>query len=425
MSGRPTDPLRRADATGEGHIRRQLRVGTWLAALGALLTVLALGGCSSLSYYAQSVSGQIDLLSRRQDIDTLLSSPAASERLKQRLRLVRELRRFAASRLDLPADGSYTTYADLERPYAVATVVATPALSLTPLDWCFPVVGCLSYRGYFDETEARRFASTLGADGLDVHVGRVRAYSTLGWFEDPVLNTIVYLPDSVLAGIIFHELTHQRLYIAGDTAFNEAYAVAVAQYGVTLWLDERNDPREQQAHAQRETREAQFRALALATRARLQSVYEGPADDADKRLAKSRILDEARNAYARLKLGWGGYAGYDRWFDKSLNNARLALLATYHELVPGFARLLARNDFDISAFHAEVARFADLPPDERRARLLALANPQPARLSEAGQGADPTDGPAGGLAGSRAGAVTVRAQRLKSPTGSPFSSSGG
>ena len=238
-----------------------------------LLTVL-LSGCSNLSYYFQAAQGQWDLISRKQDISLLIVNPTTEPHMKKRLRLAQNLNRFARETLLLPTQGSYETYADLERPYATWVVFATPRFSLTPLKWCFPITGCLGYRGYFKEAEARRFAESLQEKSYDTHVKGSPAYSTLGWFDDPLLNTFLFWPESHLAGLIFHELAHQKLYIPGATTFNESYAEAVSQIGVVLWLKKRHASQALEKWRNFKKQQAALLHIMQKTRSSLQTLYD-------------------------------------------------------------------------------------------------------------------------------------------------------
>lgn len=336
-----------------------------------LLTASLLGGCASLEYYWQSVRGHLEVQTALRPIDAVIADPESPEALRRRLREVQAMVRFAAAKLDLPGQGSYRDDADIGREYVVWTVVAAPRLSLEPRRWCYPVVGCLSYRGFYDLAEAGRYARSLRQADFDVYVAPVRAYSTLGWFSDPVLNTLMSGPDWDLAGVIFHELTHQKLYLAGDTDFNEAYATTVQREGQRRWLAARGSERQRRHFGEASARRREFLALVDDFRARLADLYRSAAPPATRLAAREGIFRAMRGAYADLKSRWQGYRGYDRWFGQDLNNAKLALAATYHALVPGFEALLKLKGGDLRAFHQAVARLEDLSPQERRRRLRA------------------------------------------------------
>ncbi len=343
----------------------------WIAAAAVLgAALLALGGCG---YYAQSIGGHLDLMAKRQDIGTLVEDESTPADLRQKLERAEAIREFAIEELALPDDGSYRSYVDVGKPYVTWNVVATPALSLKPKTWCFPVIGCVSYRGYFEESDAREYADELEFEGMDVAVAGARAYSTLGWFDDPILNTILFDAEYRFAGTLFHELTHERLFVAGDSSFNESYAVAVEREGVQRWLARNATPSMLEAYALERTRRDEFLALVLATRENLETLYASSMDDGDKLLEKERLFGRLRLGYAQLKASWGGYSGYDGWFANDLNNARLALLATYNAYVPAFERLLADQDGDMSKFHEAVEALSKLPKEERNAELERLA----------------------------------------------------
>ncbi|MEE9265521.1 MAG: aminopeptidase [Gammaproteobacteria bacterium] len=339
----------------------------WIAAAAVLLI---LGGCG---YYAQSIGGHLDLMAKRQDIGTLVEDESTPVELKKKLERAKEIREFAIEELALPDDGSYRSYVDVGKPFVTWNVIAAPALSLQPKTWCFPVIGCVSYRGYFEESDAREYADELEFEGMDVAVAGARAYSTLGWFDDPILNTILFDAEYRFAGTLFHELTHERLFVAGDSSFNESYAVAVEREGVQRWLARNATPSMLEAYALERTRRDEFLALVLATRENLETLYASSMDDGDKLLEKERLFGRLRLGYAQLKASWGGYSGYDGWFANDLNNARLALLATYNAYVPAFERLLADQDGDMSKFHEAVEALSKLPKEERNAELERLA----------------------------------------------------
>ena len=352
--------------------------GGLVAALAALTLC---SGCSSLGYYAQSASGHVDLMRRARPIDDWLADPVTAPALRERLALAKELRRFAVSALGLPDNASYTRYADLGRDAAVWNVVAAPALSLELHRWCYPVLGCVGYRGYFRRSDTDAEAATLRAQGLDVLVYGVPAYSTLGWSNwvggDPLLNTFVRGSEAGLARLVFHELAHQVAYAEGDTEFNESYATAVETLGLARWREAHAAPEGSTgdvaaAEAGAQRRRADFRALTQRTRVRLQALYADPGDAAAALARKAETLAGMRAEHAALKAGpWQGSTAYDDWFANA-NNASFAILAAYDGLVPDFERLFRAQGSDFRRFHAEVRRLADLPAAERRATLHAL-----------------------------------------------------
>lgn len=338
---------------------------------GAL--ALFLSGCAGVKYIAQSINGQWELLAKRESIPQLLESPDTPEELKRKLAMSLQIQEFASRELGLPDNGSYQSYADLKRPYVVWNVFAAPVLSLEPTQWCFPVVGCVRYRGYFSEANAQAFANGLRARGFDTYVGGVAAYSTLGWFADPLLNTVINRSDTGVAALIFHELAHQELYVPGDSAFNESFAVTVEEEGVRRWLERRNSAGEMQKYRQAKDRQEEFLALVMGARERLAALYAAPLSDDEKRAGKTRIFVELREEYRVLKETWSGYSGYDAWFAQDLNNAKLASVATYHQYVPAFQALLQENGNDLRAFCQAARALADLPAAQRSERLDALA----------------------------------------------------
>ncbi len=344
---------------------------TLLAALlGAAAT--GLGGCTTLGYYAQAVSGHLDIVSRRQPIDRLLAAEATDPALRERLRSALAARDFASRELGLPDNGSYRSYADIERRYVTWNVIATEEFSVAARQWCFPIAGCVPYRGYYSEAEAEAFAAGLAGQRLDVFVNPATAYSTLGWFDDPLLNTMLAWHDTRLAGVIFHELAHQQVWVKDDAAFNESFAVFVQDEGVRRWLQATATPEDLAAYAERIERRRAFAALLRATRAELATLYASDAGAEAMRTAKESAFARLRAGYADLKRRWGGYGGYDNWFDRPLNNARLALVATYNDHVAGFAGLFERAHRDFPAFYAAVAELGALQPAARAARLAEL-----------------------------------------------------
>jgi len=335
-----------------------------------LVLALLLAGCTNLAYYRQSVAGHLALMAAREPIAEVAGDPDTAPRVRERLLRAERIREFASRELALPDNDSYRSYVALDRPYVLWNVVAAPEFSLEPKTWCFPIAGCVAYRGYYDERAARSFAEKLAGEGLDTAVLGVRAYSTLGWFDDPVLSTMIEQPEHYLAGIIFHELAHQRLYVRDDTAFNEAFATAVEREGVRRWLRAHGAPGALAAYERALEREALFLSLLGVARERLAALYASARPAAEKRATKKRIFAELRDAHAQARPQLG--PGYDAFFAGRLNNAHLALVATYHAYVPAFERLLAAEGGRLPAFYEAVAALARLPADERRARLEAL-----------------------------------------------------
>jgi predicted aminopeptidase len=353
---------------------RRRRV-TWLTVAVALLLVVT--GCSSLGFYTQSVGGQLAILWNRQPVDQILADQRADATLREKLERVLDARNFASRELLLPDNGSYRSYVRLDRPYAVWNVVAAPALSVEPVTWCFPIAGCVSYRGYFSRSRAERFAEKLRGRGLDVAVEGVAAYSTLGWFRDPVLSTFVDWPSPDLASLIFHELAHQRLYVKGDTVFNESFASVIEREGLTRYLRREGDQAALASWQTDQDRQRQFAALVLEHRERLRDLYASSIATQEKLRRKSEVLHELGRAYEGLRTSWGGYAGYDRWFDRQLNNANLASVGAYDRWVPAFESMLEDAGGNLTAFYDDVHALGEMTPVERRKRLAAITPPTP------------------------------------------------
>lgn len=341
----------------------------------ALTAVCLTSGCSSLGYYAQAASGHVSLLNKARPVPEWLADETTPQPLRERLALSQRLRDFAVSELKLPDNASYRRYAELGRPAAVWNVVAAPELSLTLKTWCFPVVGCVGYRGYYDRAAAEALAAEVRAQGFEATVQAIPAYSTLGklpgdYFSDPLLNTFIRWTEGELARLVFHELAHQVAYAKGDTMFNESFATTVERIGGSRWLQEHASPEARAEYAALDARRQQFRRIAMQARADLEALYRRTdLDDEAKRVAKRERFASLRAEHAALKAGpWQGFAGYDTWFANA-NNASLGVLAAYNELVPQFERLFEREGLDFDRFYAEVKRLAALPAAERRATL--------------------------------------------------------
>ncbi|SEN66252.1 aminopeptidase [Nitrosomonas marina] len=330
----------------------------------AVISIVLLGSCANLTYYAQAVNGHMDVMRRAEPIRSIIDSPDIDSDLKQILSLAEAMRKFASEELQLPDNQSYTRYADLERPYAVWNVVAAPEFSVRLKQWCFVKAGCVSYRGFFSQARAERFASRLRAQGYDVHVGGVPAYSTLGWFNDPILNTFIR-SELELARLIFHELAHQVVYVPGDTVFNESFATLVEQEGIRRWLAHQGKSEEYAAYRARRDMQTAFSTLVISHRERLKTLYEKDVSDAEKRVAKTHILNDLRAQFLLLKSSRPGLGGYENWFVKPLNNARLATVSVYTQLIPAFQALLILQDGDMARFFAEVRTISKLPRPER------------------------------------------------------------
>ena len=355
-------------------------IGAAASIVAVLATACLSSGCSSLGYYAQSVSGHLDILGRAKPVAELAADTATPPALRERLALSQRIRDFAVSDLGLPDNRSYRRYADVGRNAAVWNVVAAPELSLALETWCFPVVGCVNYRGYYDRAAADAEGDALRARGREVSVYGVPAYSTLGKLDwlggDPLLNTFMQWPEGELARLIFHELSHQVVYAADDTMFNESFATAVERIGGARWLAQHASDAARSQYATFNARRNDFRELTGRYRDRLDALYRSNASDADKRSAKAAVMAEMRAEYAALKAGrWAGpngpFNGYDGWFERA-NNASFGVLSAYNELVPQFERLFEREGRDFARFYAEVRRLAGLPKAERQATLRAI-----------------------------------------------------
>lgn len=343
---------------------------------GLTLFLPALSLCSDLGYYAQAVQGHVKILLARRSIDSLLADPSTPPVLQERLRFVREIRDFASRELHLPENGSYRSYADIKRDAVVYNVIAAPEFSLQPLTWCFPVAGCVSYRGYYDPQAAENFAASLRGQGYETDLYGVSAYSTLGWFEDPVLNTFINWSEAALAGQIFHELAHQQVYVKDDSSFNEAFAEVVEGEGVRRWLSHKGEP-PAAASTERQVRQQAFIDLLLQSRKELEVLYASGKSVEVMRAEKKAVIAGLRLRYQVLRdKEWQGYSGFDRWFERPVNNARLASVATYHDRKPPFLALLQRADGDLIRFYREVAELSRRPRAERDKILAELAAKQ-------------------------------------------------
>jgi predicted aminopeptidase len=335
--------------------------------LAALATALPLSGC----YLLQAAGGQLDVLARSRPISEAAADPATGVQTRARLELVTEAREFAVRELGLPDGKSFQRYADLGRPYAIWSVVATPEFSIDPLRWCFPIAGCVAYLGFFDPDAARARAVELAVRGNDVSVGGVATYSTLGHLPDPVFNTMLGWREPRLLGTIFHELAHEQLYVADDTEFNEAFASVVAAAGIRRWYATRGSSPELDEWERQEAREREFAKLLADARTRLAALYAASAAEPDRlRAEKEREFGRLKFEYSRLRTAWSGYAGYDAWFDRALNNANLAAVATYEKCVPGLERELTAAG-SLPEFYRRAADLGRASRAERHAAVCA------------------------------------------------------
>jgi predicted aminopeptidase len=359
-----------------------------IIAVVLLAVLVAVTGCKTIGFYAQAIKGQYQLFAAREPMSKLAEDPRTPEELKQRFELVNDIRQFAERELALPVRGHYKAYADVGRPFVLWNVQAAPEFSMQPKRWWYPLVGRQKYRGYFQHASATNYAAALRRGGKDVFVGGVQAYSTLGWFKEPVLNTFIFDPDPMVAELIFHELSHQEVFARGDTDFNEAFATTVGQEGARRWLKARGRLDELATYERDLARNEQFVSLVLETRAELEKLYgdrrtredEIRATDAFKdvpreemRRRKTEVYEKLKSRYEDLKAEWDGDTSYDLWFSRQLNNAKLNSVAAYYRLVPGFEALLELNDGDLKEFYAAAQRLADMPRKERRDWLQTLA----------------------------------------------------
>ncbi len=335
---------------------------------------MLLNGCTSAGYYSQLVGGQLRLLQAREPIDQVIADPARDPQLKAHLAQAREARTFASDHLHLPDNQSYRLYADIGRPFVVWNVFATPEFSLTPHNHCFPIAGCVAYRGYYSQGAARGEAALQRLQGMDVAIGGVEAYSTLGWFNDPILSSMMHWGDERLATLIFHELAHQRFYVKDDTEFNESFATFVEQEGTRQWRASRGlGPDNSKRGRQRD----QFIQLILDTRQRLEQLYTQPLPAEQMRQRKAAEFERLRVDYVRMRdTQWAGDKYYDSWVYAPLNNARLLPFGLYSQWVPAFATLFKREGGDWVGFYAAVEKLGKLPVGERKAALKALAEPK-------------------------------------------------
>ena len=334
----------------------------WLISIPLLLLLC---GCTDVGYYWHSATGHLDIMDQRVDIDELLADDDLDSKLRARLVLVQEIRQFSIDRLGLPDNGSYGSYVNLQQPYVIQNLFAAPELSTRLHQWCYPVIGCASYRGYYDETRLLAYIEKLQSEGLEVHVGRVSAYSTLGWFDDPVLSSFLDWPDYRLAGLLFHELTHQQVYIDDDTTFNESLASAVQQVGTTIWLQSNN----QSAALDEFRRWLAYRdeaiALIVATRTQLGELYSSDLDDDEKRQQKTLRFLEAREAHNKIAARHGIERGFKSWFATGLNNAKIGSVAAYNSRVTAFVNILEARETDFPVFYHYVEQLGELDRDPR------------------------------------------------------------
>ncbi|TGT71194.1 aminopeptidase [bacterium M00.F.Ca.ET.159.01.1.1] len=340
--------------------------------LAAAIIASGVAGCTSISYYAQSLKGHVEIMAARKDVGKLIHDPSTPRALRAKLTSASAIRRFATEELALPDNNSYRSYVDIGRDNVTLAVFAAPQFSLTPVTWCFPVFGCVPYRGYFSRKDAIASAAELQQRGLDVYVSGVTAYSTLGWFSDPLLSTMLRQDDTYVASLVFHELAHQKIYVNGDSAFNEAFAVSVETTGTRKWLRATGNRAGLRSYEADRKRKADFLDLIAKTREELKQVYGSPRSAAQMAAAKAATIDRLRMRYRQMRdKRWGGYRGYDGWFDSPINNAKLAATAVYGEQVPAFLRLFELCSGDYPRFYAAVRRIGNLHGPSRAEALKA------------------------------------------------------
>jgi predicted aminopeptidase len=342
---------------------------TWIQIIFGVLLAAALTGCESIGYYKQLISGQIDIFNKKQSIHELLNNPDTSEKLKEKLRLVMDIRTFAKDELFLQVKDQYLSFVELERPFAGWNMWVTPEFSFAPKAWCYPIIGCAVYRGYFSKKDAFDYGHQLEAQGYDVYIGGVAAYSTLGWFDDPVFSTFIYRSDIKLAALIFHELSHHFFYVANDSTFNESFAIAVEQEGLRRWLATRDNLKASEDYKMDYRRRRQFIELVMKYRKELETLYVKDLSTLEKRHAKAAAFEKLKDEYRLLKQHWGGYSGYDLWIYRKMNNAKLISVSTYHDLVPAFLELLKSCNYDLKVFYKKCQNLSEKPKEERFAYL--------------------------------------------------------
>lgn len=339
--------------------------------LFAIVLVPLLNGCSSAAYYSQLADGQWQILKARTPVATVIADPQQPPALREHLAKAQAARTFASQHLHLPDNQSYRLYVDLKRPYVVWNVFATAEFSLSPVTHCFPIAGCVAYRGYYSKGAARGEAALQRQQGKDVFISGVEAYSTLGWFDDPILNSMLNWGDERLATLIFHELAHQRFYVQDDTEFNESFASFVEQQGTRQWRMHQGLPPSSSAGLEQRD---QFIALVLDTRQRLQQLYAQPLPAPEMRQRKTAEFERLRREYRQLRdRQWAGNNRYDPWVNSPMNNAKLLPFGLYDQWVPAFTALFKQSGGDWQVFYAEVEKLGKLPLPQRRAALQQWA----------------------------------------------------
>jgi len=337
-----------------------------------IITLISINSCSSVHYYAQAIGGHTKLLLQREAVEKAISNGDIDTETANKLRLTQSIRAFANSS-GLTTGDAYTTYVKTGEPYVVWNVFAAPEFSLSLKQFCFPVVGCTSYKGYFRKSAAEQAAAKLSSEGLDVFVGGVAAYSTLGWFSDPILDSFLFRSDAQLAALIFHELAHRQLYAKGDSQFNESFATAIERHLLQKWLVEERRLPELAAFEAAIKRQQQMLQLVTEIKKELDLVYSQDIALETRRKAKQDLFNALRERYQVMQEDWQGNEDYRGWVMSELNNAKLGTLTTYNNWVVSFNALLTVENGDIPAFIASVKRLSRLDRDQRDRRLAALA----------------------------------------------------
>ena len=345
--------------------------------LVAVMSLLA--GCTTVGYYSQIVSGHMRIVMGKRPLAEIVSDESINDSVKRRLDLAQRARLFGIEQLNLPDNESYTSFYDTGQEYVTWNVIAAEEFSLNPYTWCFPIAGCVAYRGYYAEEDAKAYAEGLAKEGFDVTVTGATAYSTLGWFEDPLLNTMLERSDPSIASLLFHELAHQQLYVGDDSTFNESFASFVEEEGLRLWQEneERLYPEIDQSAMARELdarkqRQDDFIALLTDTRDDLAEIYESESTPEVMRQKKKQRFEQMLVEYEALKESWGGYHGYDQWFSQDLNNARLVAVATYNDYIPAFEVLFKESGSSFEQFYVAALELSKLPLEERTLKMQDL-----------------------------------------------------
>lgn len=349
-----------------------LRTFVMIALLGVTVS------CSTVSFYTQAVTGQVGLLWKRRPLAVVLADPKVTAEVKRKIAVAQEVLIFAAETLDLPVENSYSGYVDTEKKYVVWNVFAAEEFSLDLRTFCYPIAGCVSYRGFFKEEAARKFAAGLEQEGLDVFMGGVAAYSTLGWFDDPLLNTFIVRTDEKLAALLFHELAHKVVYVAGDTRFNESFATAVERITLSQWLASRNQPEMFEQHVASQKRSQQVIKIINETRNQLGEIYGSETSEVSKRAQKQKTITALQSKYSELRKSWGesdaDFPEFKFWMQGSVNNAQLGTVADYNGLLPLFEKLYILEDHDLASFIQACQDLTNLPIKELEKKLAELAN---------------------------------------------------